>query len=75
MKMYGGNGTIAPLFFTSALKGSECSATRPHHFILRETVPGTRWVRGWTLRRREKPFASATSRNPALQPAARRYTD
>jgi hypothetical protein len=40
-----GSGGIAPrILFTSALDGSEWSASRPAHFTPRERAPGGRWV-------------------------------
>jgi hypothetical protein len=41
------NGGIAPPFFTSALDGSEWSASRPARFTPEEIAPGTRWIGGW----------------------------
>jgi hypothetical protein len=32
---------------TSALDGSEWSASRPGRFTPRETAPGTHWIGGW----------------------------
>jgi hypothetical protein len=34
-------------FFTSALGGSEWSASFPGRFIPRERAPGTHWIGGW----------------------------
>jgi hypothetical protein len=47
MKIYGGTGCIAPPFFTSALDGSDWSASRPGHFTAWDFAPGTDWIRGW----------------------------
>jgi hypothetical protein len=35
---------MAPLFLTSALDGSEWSASHPGCFIPRERAPGTHWI-------------------------------
>jgi hypothetical protein len=39
--------TLQRFLSTSALVGSECSASRPEHFTPGERVPGTRWIGGW----------------------------
>jgi hypothetical protein len=43
MKTYGG----VNIFLTSALVGSEWSASRPCRFIPGETGPGTQWIGDW----------------------------
>jgi hypothetical protein len=45
MKTYGGSGSIAAPFLTSALDGSKSSASRPGRFIPR--YPGIHWIGGW----------------------------
>jgi hypothetical protein len=35
------------ILLTSALAGSEWSASRPGHFIPQEIAPGTHWIGGW----------------------------
>jgi hypothetical protein len=46
MKTYGGGG-VAPPFLTSALDGSEWSASRPCRFTPGERAPGTHWIGCW----------------------------
>jgi hypothetical protein len=41
------SGGIAPPFLTSALDGSECSASHPGRFTTKERAPGTHWIGGW----------------------------
>jgi hypothetical protein len=47
MKVYGGVGTTASLFFTSALDGGERTASRPGSFTIRESSPGIHWRGDW----------------------------
>jgi hypothetical protein len=70
---------------TSALDGSEWSASRPGRFTPKGRIPGTHWIGGWVgpravldavvkkkitcLRRESNP------RTPIFQPAVQRYTD
>jgi hypothetical protein len=42
-----GSGGIGPPFLTSALGGSERSASRPFRFILGERARGTLWTGGY----------------------------
>jgi hypothetical protein len=42
-----GDGGIAPLFLTSALDGSEWSASRLGSFTPGERAPGAHWIGGW----------------------------
>jgi hypothetical protein len=45
---------LTPRFVTSALDGSEWSASRPSRFTLGGRTPGTQWIGGSTLWRREE---------------------
>jgi hypothetical protein len=70
---------------TSALDGSEWSASRPGHFTPRERAPGTYWIGGWVGRRAvldavvkrkiPSPCRESNPRTPIGQPVAQRYTD
>jgi hypothetical protein len=42
-----GSGCIDPILLTSALAGSEWSASRPRHLTSEERAPGTHWIGGW----------------------------
>jgi hypothetical protein len=44
-KAYGGADVL--IFLTSALAGSEWSASRPGRFTPEERAPGTYWIGGW----------------------------
>jgi hypothetical protein len=73
-----GSGGIAPSFLTSAVDGGKRLASRPCRFIPEEKPPGTHRVRVWSRSGRygeEKNLAPPKNRTPALEPAARRYTD
>jgi hypothetical protein len=81
MKTYGGSGGIALLFLTSALDGSEWSASSPGSFTPGEKGPVTNWIGGWVSSRvgldamkKRKPYPCRES-NPGVQPVANRYTD
>jgi hypothetical protein len=72
----------APLFLRSALDGGEWSNSRPDHFTLGERAFVIHWIGGWVDLRtcvdgmeKEKMFALAWNRTPAVQPIARRHTD
>jgi hypothetical protein len=85
MKKYWGVEIQLHAFLTSALDGSEWSASCPGHFIPRERTPGTIWIGDWvgpravldavvkrkipSLRRESNP------RTPIVQPVAQRYTN
>jgi hypothetical protein len=70
---------------TSALDGSECSASRPSHFTPRERVPVTQRIGGWVGPRASldavskgkipSPRRESNSDHPIFQPVASRYTD
>jgi hypothetical protein len=70
---------------TSALNGSEWSASRPDRFTPRERAPGTHWIGGWVgtravldavVRRKiHSPRRESNPRTPIVQPVAQRYTD
>jgi hypothetical protein len=47
MKAYGGVDVYIHNFLTSALAGSEWSASRPGRLTPRERAPGTHWIGGW----------------------------
>jgi hypothetical protein len=47
MKTYGGVEVYLHAFLTSALDGSEWSASRPGHFIHGERALGTHCIGGW----------------------------
>jgi hypothetical protein len=42
-----GIGGLAPRILTSALDGSEWSASHTGRFIPKEKAPGTHWIGGW----------------------------
>jgi hypothetical protein len=70
---------------TSALDGSEWSASRPDRFTPRERAPGTHWIGGWlglravldavVKRKIPSPRRESNPRTSIVQPVARRYTD
>jgi hypothetical protein len=70
---------------TSALDGSEWSASRPGRFTPRETAPGTHWIGGWVgpravldavvKRKIPSPRREPNPGTPIVQPVAQRYTD
>jgi hypothetical protein len=76
MKAYGGVDVKIHIFFTSALAGSEWSASRPGRFTPGERAPCTHWIKGWVNPRtgldnvEKKKFLTL----PGLQPVACRYT-
>jgi hypothetical protein len=45
--VYGRGESIAPPFLTSALAGSEWSASRPGRFTPEERALGIHWIGGW----------------------------
>jgi hypothetical protein len=47
MKTYGGVDVQIHIFLTSALVGSEWSASRPCRLTPGETAPGTHFIGGW----------------------------
>jgi hypothetical protein len=47
MKAYGGVDVYIPIFLTSALAGSEWSASRPCRFTIGERTPGIHCIGGW----------------------------
>jgi hypothetical protein len=47
MNAYWGSGGIAYTFLTSALDGSEWSASRPGRFTPKERSAGTHWTEDW----------------------------
>jgi hypothetical protein len=47
MKTYAEMDVWIHAFLTSALVGSEWSASRPGRFTPKERAPGTHWIRGW----------------------------
>jgi hypothetical protein len=47
MKAYGGVNVQTHVFLTSALIGSERSASRPGHFTHGERAPGSHWIGSW----------------------------
>jgi hypothetical protein len=84
MKTYWGMEVQLHAFLTSALDGSEWSASRPDRFTPRKRVPGTHWTGGWVGPRavldavmKKKilsPRRVSNPRTPIVQPAAQRYT-
>jgi hypothetical protein len=74
MKAYGGADAQIHVFLTSALAGSEWSASRPCRFTPGERAPGARWIGGWVGPRaglddvEKRKFL-------ILQPVTSRYTD
>jgi hypothetical protein len=69
---------------TSALDGSEWSASHPGRFTPRETAPSTHWIGGWvgpragldtSKRRTPSPRRESNSDNLIVQPIISRYTD
>jgi hypothetical protein len=47
MKAYGGMDVQIHIFLTSALAGSEWSASRPCRFTPEEKALDTHWIQGW----------------------------
>jgi hypothetical protein len=47
MKAYWGVDVQIHIFFTSALVGGECSASRPGRFTPGERALGTHWIGSW----------------------------
>jgi hypothetical protein len=47
MPTYGGVDACIHIFFTSALTGGECSASRPCRFTPDERTCGIHWIGGW----------------------------
>jgi hypothetical protein len=47
MKAYKGVDIYIHIFLTSALVGTEWSASRPRSFTSGERAPGTHWIGGW----------------------------
>jgi hypothetical protein len=70
---------------TSALDGSEWSASRPGRFTPRERAPDTHWTGGWlgpravlaavVKRKIPSPRRKSNPRTPIVQLVAQRYTD
>jgi hypothetical protein len=70
---------------TSALDGSEWSASRPSRFTPRERATGTHWIRGWVglrivldavvKRKIPSPRRESNPRTLIVQPVAQRYID
>jgi hypothetical protein len=68
---------------TSALDGSEWSASHPGHFTPRERAPGTYWIGGWVgpravwdmvvKRKIPSPHQESNLRTLIVQPIAQRY--
>jgi hypothetical protein len=76
------SGGTAPPFSTSALGGSEWSASRPGRFTSGERAPGTHCIEGWVDPRTgldavewRQILAPAGKWIPVVQPVARCYTD
>jgi hypothetical protein len=46
MKAHGGVDEYIQVFLTSALVGSEWSASHPNRFTPKERAPGTHWIGG-----------------------------
>jgi hypothetical protein len=84
MKAYGGVKVYSYIFLTSALAGSEWSASRPGRFTPGKTTPGTYWISGWvgprsnldTLEKRKFLTLPGLELNcSVVQSVASRYTD
>jgi hypothetical protein len=70
---------------TSALDGSEWSASRTGRFTAKERAPGTHWIGGWVgpravldaivKRKIPSPRRESSPRTPIVQPVVQRYTD
>jgi hypothetical protein len=70
---------------TSALDGTEWSASRPGRFTPKERAHGTHWVGGWVClravldavvnRKITSPRRESNRRTPIVQPLAQCYTD
>jgi hypothetical protein len=70
---------------TSALDGSEWSASRPGRFTPRERAPCTHWIGDWVgpravldavvKRKIPSPRRETNPRTPIVQPVAQRYTN
>jgi hypothetical protein len=80
MKMYG-EWRYSSRFLTSALDGSEWSASCPCRSTSGDRAPGTHWIGGWvglrpvwTLWRRDKSCAPTGNQTPS-SPKTRRHTD
>jgi hypothetical protein len=68
---------------TSALDGSEWSASRPGLFTPRERAPGAHWIGGWVgpravldtvVKRSPSPHRESNPRTMIVQPIAQHYT-
>jgi hypothetical protein len=82
MKAYGGVDVQIHIFLTSALAGSEWSASRPCRFTPRERFPGTHWIGGWVDLRASLDDVEKRKFLPPpelelrpLEPVASRYTN
>jgi hypothetical protein len=70
---------------TSALDGSELSASRPGRFTPNERAPGTHLIGGWVSpravldavvkRKIPSPRRESNPRTPIVHPVVQRYTD
>jgi hypothetical protein len=76
MKAYGGMDVHIHDFLTSALVGSEWSASRLCRFTLGQRAPGTHWIGGWVgTKAGYGPYRDSNSELSAVQAVASRYTD
>jgi hypothetical protein len=84
MKTYGGMNVLIQVFLTSAVVGSEWSASRPGHFTTAERNRVTHLTGGWVgpeiglndmERRKSYPYQDSSSDPSAVQPVTSRYTD
>jgi hypothetical protein len=69
MNMYGGVEVQPHSFLTSALDGSEYSASRPGRITPAERAPGTHWIRGWVGPRASLDTAGAKGKRTFIFPA------
>jgi hypothetical protein len=84
MKTYGGVDIKTQAFLTSAVVGSEWSASRPDCFTPEEGTPCAHLIGGWvgprscSMTRRSEhflPCRDSNSDHSIVQPVASRYTD
>jgi hypothetical protein len=81
LKAYGGVDVKIHVFLTSAVIGSEWSASRVGRFIPGERAPGTHWKGGWVGPRtglddvEKRTYRVSNSGPSAVQPVCSHYTE